>query len=224
VKEKMFPPIQKIIKLLLEAHPADTWWHADSPWEIAVGAVLTQNTNWQNVKSAIANLKSHKLLDIHSIAKKNITSAIRPSGFYNQKTRYLKALANFILREAEGEIELFLQGDLQKTREDLLGLLGVGEETADTILLYAGNQSIFVIDAYTQRLYRRLGYPPPYKYATLQQFFHANLNKDAHLFQTLHGAIVDHCKKFCKKTNPHCNICPLNALCQYAQNLPRFES
>jgi endonuclease-3 related protein len=219
VKDKMLPPIQQVTELLLEAHSTDIWWHADSPWEIAVGAVLTQNTNWQNVKKAIANLKSHKLLDIHSIAKKQITSAVRPSGFYNQKTRYLKALANFILRKAKGDIEHYLQGDLQEIRKDLLSLLGIGEETADTILLYAGNRPVFVIDAYTQRLYRRLGFPPPYKYATLQQFFHKNLEHTPHLFQTLHGAIVDHCKKFCKKTNPHCDRCPLNSLCQYAQNL-----
>ncbi|MHA2407426.1 MAG: hypothetical protein ACXACA_03535, partial [Candidatus Ranarchaeia archaeon] len=109
-------------------------------------------------------------------------------------------------------------------RKDLLSILGIGEETADTILLYAGNRTVFVIDSYTQRLYLRLGFPPPYKYSTLQQFFHENLQSDVHLFQTLHGAVVANCKMFCKKNNPHCDICPLKTLCQFPKSNPRFKS
>jgi endonuclease-3 related protein len=224
VKDEMPPSIKKVIDLLLKTYSKESWWPADSPWEIAVGAILTQNTNWQNVTKAIRNLKDQNLLDIQSIAKKNIKVAIRPSGYFNQKARYLKTLANFVLTQAKGDIEDFLLGDISAIREDLLSIKGVGRETADTILLYAGNRPIFIIDSYTKRLYHRLGFHSPYQYDHVQDFFHKNLDKEVNLYQTLHGAIVDHCKSICKKTKPLCDICSLNQLCLFAKTNSQGKS
>ncbi|MHA1918095.1 MAG: endonuclease III domain-containing protein [Candidatus Ranarchaeia archaeon] len=210
----MLPPINKVCKLLIKKYKVDTWWPAESKFEIAVGAILTQNTNWKNVTTSIGNLKKKKYLDVNSIVNENILEEIKPSGFFNQKSAYLKSFSLHLLKNYDGEIEKLFIGDIKEKRKELLSIKGIGKETADSILLYAGNKAIFVIDSYTKRLYRRLGYPTPVNYDSLQLLFQKEIENDVLLFKEIHGSIVEHCKEICTLRKPRCDNCIFMTFCK----------
>jgi endonuclease III related protein len=201
---------------LLAHYGPQGWWPANSAFEMMVGAILTQNTSWTNVERAIAGLKQEGLLDAAAIAacpEKRLAAAIRPSGYYNQKAQRLRAFAGFYLKH-DGENGL---SQLLEPRQALLALHGIGPETADSILLYALDIPIFVIDAYTRRIFARLGLSTPEaSYHALQDFFHAQLPASVPLFQEYHALVVMHAKQHCR-TRPLCAGCLLLADCPHGR-------
>ncbi|MBM4141673.1 MAG: endonuclease III domain-containing protein [Nitrospira sp.] len=189
------------------------WWPGETPFEIAVGAILTQNTNWGNAEKAINNLKKEHLLNakkIHLITAKKLASFLRPAGYFNIKAKRLKSFINFLMNDYHGSMNKMRDEDMHILREKLLSVNGIGQETADSILLYALEKPVFVIDAYTKRILSRHSfqeYNKPYK--TFQEFFHSSLKKDIMLFNEYHALFVKVGKTFCKRKNPLCEKCPL---------------
>ncbi|HAX61645.1 MAG TPA: endonuclease [Elusimicrobia bacterium] len=187
--------------------PAKKYFSEKEKFEIMVGAILTQNTAWNNVEKALSNLRSANLLNIKKISKINLRklqSLIKPSGFYKQKAKRLKNFTNSI--RPIGLIE-------NLRREYLLSLNGVGPETADSILLYGLGKPYFVIDAYTKRLINRLGIFDSQDYHEIQKFFEKNVPKDVEIYKEYHALIVALAKNFCKK-NPECKNCPIINCCK----------
>jgi endonuclease-3 related protein len=191
------------------------WWPGDTPFEIAVGAVLTQNTNWGNVEKAIGNLKREKALNartLHEISHKKLASLIKPAGYFNVKAKRLKHFLAFLSDHYKGSMKRMKAEDLTYLRESLLSVNGIGPETADSILLYALEKPVFVIDAYTKRILQRHGVVTEKEtYHELQELFHNNLKHDVELFNEYHALIVmlgkDHCKP-----KPACKGCPLEGI------------
>jgi endonuclease-3 related protein len=201
-----------IFNTLLNSFGKRNWWPGETELEIIVGAVLTQNTSWKNVEKAINNLKRHNALDIHTLYKmdrETLASIIKPSGFYNIKSSRLKNLLNVIYNDYSSNILNLNKLDMWDAREKLLKINGIGKETADSIILYALNKPVFVIDVYTKRFLKnhRL-YDGGNDYNTLQRFFMKNLPNDTYLFNEFHALIVYLCQNYCKKV-PLCSKCPL---------------
>lgn len=188
------------------------WWPGDTPFEVAVGAILTQNTNWRNVERAIAGLKDRGLLHPQPLMETEdrlIAEAIRPSGYYRVKTKRLKAFVSFLSRGYGGEMDRMFEEGLWELRGKLLAVKGIGEETADSILLYAGDLPIFVVDAYTRRIMTRHGLiDGDARYGDIQTLFMNVLPHDPALFNQYHALLVNTGKEFCK-TRPRCEDCPL---------------
>jgi endonuclease-3 related protein len=188
------------------------WWPGDSPFEVAVGAILTQNTNWFNVEKAIANLKAARLLKaraLHNIPEAKLASLIRPSGYFNIKAGRLRAFLAFLMKTYGGSMKKMGKGDTASLRHSLLEVHGIGPETADSILLYALNKPIFVIDAYTKRVLSRHGIiDHSASYDEYQRLFHRILDEDTELFNEYHALLVMAGKDFCKP-KPLCGQCPL---------------
>ncbi len=193
------------------------WWPGDTSFEVCVGAILTQNTAWQNVEKAIANLKKEKLLDPHKINKlpvKSLARLIKPSGYFNIKAKRLKNFISFLCERYDGKVGKMFSNSSGHLRGHLLNVNGIGPETADSILLYAGDVPVFVVDAYTKRIFHRLKFTPEdITYHNMQQFFMKNLPIDAMLFNEYHALIVMLGKNYCKK-KPRCEPCPLK-MCNY---------
>jgi endonuclease-3 related protein len=197
----------EIYETLLQFFGKQYWWPADTQDEIIIGAILTQNTAWQNVEKAIENLKKANLCSLHKIRnvpQSIIEDLIKPSGFYRQKSLYLKEIATFFKYFNEST-------DTLHFRKALLNVKGVGLETADSILLYAFSRPVFVIDAYTKRLVERHGFFYSKDYNKLAQFFTQNLPDDVELFKEYHALIVKLAKTFCK-TKPNCKECPIKCV------------
>lgn len=193
------------------------WWPADTPFEVIVGAILTQNTAWSNVESAIANMKEAQLLEPKSIKKvsiKMLEKAIRPSGFYRQKAKRLKDFNNYLMTRYGGNLDVMFAQPLYELRMELLGQKGIGPETADSILLYAGNKPVFVIDAYTRRLVGRLGLTDRLAYNELQQYFMENIPENTQLYNEYHALIVEFVKNICRP-RPLCNKCFISDYCRF---------
>ncbi len=192
------------------------WWPGDSPFEIMVGAILTQNTNWSNVQKAIDNLRGADLLSYPSLSLQRvdeIAQLIRPAGYYNLKARRLKNLLDMVTTFYDGELDAFLEDELGSARENLLGVKGVGPETADSILLYACGHPVFVVDTYTYRVFSRHNMvEEETDYRAIQQAFELNLPQDRQLYNEYHALIVRVAGMFCKKTKPLCEQCPLQGL------------
>lgn len=203
-------------KLLYDHFGPQDWWPGDSPLEIIVGAILTQNTNWSNVEKAIQNLKSEDLLNYQSLSHLTVdelAQLIRPAGYYNLKARRLKNLLEMVARIYEGELELLLADELVAVRENLLAVKGVGPETADSILLYACGHPVFVVDMYTHRVFSRHNMvEEETDYRTIQDLFVDHLPQDIHLYNEYHALIVRVASTFCKKSKPLCGDCPLQGL------------
>jgi len=205
--------------------PVDTSYHqqqgTDPRFEIMIGAILTQNTAWTNVEKALQNLKKCHALSvqgIHTLQEEHLKILIQPSGFFNQKAQRVKSLAGFLSTNYQGNLNNFFSQELRKIRIELLALTGVGPETADSILLYAGQKPVFVVDAYTKRLCTRLPIPVGSKeYDTVQQYFEQQLPNTNKIFiyQQLHALIVECAKVFCR-TKPQCKRCPLKENCSFA--------
>ena len=191
------------------------WWPAETPLEMIVGAVLTQNTNWGNVEKALANLKERDLLTLdrlHRLPPETLADAIRPAGYYNIKAGRLKNLIRYVMEEHEGSLSRMLDEDRRTLREGLLGVKGIGPETADSIVLYGAHQPVFVVDAYTHRILSRHGLAEEQaSYDELQALFMDTLPEDVPLYQEFHALIVRTGKEYCRKT-PLCDRCPVRDL------------
>ncbi|MFH0799313.1 MAG: endonuclease III domain-containing protein [Pseudomonadota bacterium] len=189
------------------------WWPGDTPFEVMVGAILTQNTNWKNVERAIGNLKSRRLLDPHKLLDLHpatLAPLIRPAGYFRVKTDRLKAFLKFFVENYDGDVVRMQGRPAAAMREELLSVKGIGPETADSILLYALDKPIFVIDAYTKRILSRHGLcAEDDSYDDLQALFTDRLPSDVKLFNEYHALIVETGKGFCR-TKQLCDDCPLN--------------
>lgn len=203
-----------IFDLLLDQFGKRQWWPGDTPLEVSVGAILTQNCSWRNVEKAIDNLKTHGMLDIEAlylIDEEKLAEIIKPSGFYNIKSNRLKAFVKVLAEEYDGRFEVLRKYETQELRAKLLGIKGIGPETADSILLYALEKPVFVIDAYTRRFivnHRILDARMDLTYSGLQQFFMDHLPKDTYLYNEFHALIVRLCQSCCKRV-ALCAQCPL---------------
>ncbi|MEK7369447.1 MAG: endonuclease III domain-containing protein [Planctomycetota bacterium] len=205
--------LKRYYNKLLKTFGPQRWWPGDGPFEVMVGAVLTQNTNWGNVEKAINNLKQAGKLNapaIHKMRQDQLAGLIRPSGYFNIKARRLKNLIKWFVDRFDGEIEKMFSRDLQSLREELLSVKGIGPETADSILLYAGNLPTFVVDAYTYRvLVRHRLIPEESTYHDMKFFFEESLPRDADMYNEYHALLVRVGKTYCKPREPSCEVCPL---------------
>lgn len=190
------------------------WWPGETKLEICIGAILTQSTAWKNVEKAIDNLKKEGLLDVlalHRVEEKTLAQLIRSALYYNQKAKKIKIFIEYFLEQYNGSFEKMAQKEAGALREELLSLWGIGPETADSIILYALEKPVFVIDAYTRRVLLRHGYENADKvsYDELQEYFEKNLPKDVELYKDFHAQFVELGKNYCRK-KPLCSGCPLN--------------
>jgi endonuclease-3 related protein len=207
--------LQAVYRNLYDYFGPQHWWPGDTTLEILVGAVLTQNTNWTNVSKAIGNLKQEGLLSLAALSAlpaDQLAEMIRPSGYFNLKAQRLKNLLALLDGEVAetGSLADFFSQDLTYLREKLLSVKGIGPETADSILLYAGQKPIFVVDTYTYRFLSRHGLVgEESSYDEMQELFMAALPAEADLYNEYHALLVCLGKEFCKKTNPRCEACPL---------------
>lgn len=196
------------------------WWPAKTKFEVCVGAILTQNTSWQNVERAIRNLKRAKKLSLRgilSLNEKQLANLIKSAGYYNQKARRLKLFCKYVQQNYSGRLKRLFNKSLTDLREELLSLHGIGEETADSIILYAAEKPSFVVDAYTERIIERACNIKLKSRSELKKFFEDNLPKDVKLYNEYHALLVALAKNFCKK-RPLCDKCPINKKCYYYKN------
>lgn len=207
--------LTEIYDLLLERFSHQNWWPGDTPFEIIIGAILTQNTNWTNVEKAIANLKAANMLEpekLHQIDTAELAPLIRPAGYFNIKAKRLKNFLTWLFENHQGRLENLENIRTQSLRQELLSIKGIGPETADSILLYALDREIFVIDTYTARVaVRHHLIDADTDYEQLQYLFESNLPADIKLFNEYHALLVQVGKTYCKP-KPKCNECPLNIL------------
>jgi endonuclease-3 related protein len=213
--QKARQQLQEIYYRLLDAFGPQHWWPGETQFEIIVGAILTQNTSWTNVEKAITNLKTAGLLEpdkLHTLDAAELEQVIRPAGYFRLKTKRLRNFLQWLIDNYEGNLETVDGIDTRRLREELLAVSGIGPETADSILLYAFNRPVFVVDAYTARVAVRHGLiEPDIDYEQLQYLFESNLETDAALFNEFHALLVCVGKDFCKP-KPKCRHCPLNPL------------
>ncbi len=204
--------ILTIYQKMFDALGTQRWWPGETPFEIIIGAILTQNTNWSNVEKAIKNLKTAGKLSpegIKNVPLAELATLIRPSGFFNVKARRVKAFIHWLFSRYEGSLSRMFSQDLQALRNELLSVKGIGPETADSILLYAGNMPTFVVDAYTHRIFSRHGFiAEESTYEEMKSFFEERLPKDAKLFNEYHALLVHIGKRYCKPKKA-CEPCPL---------------
>ena len=209
--------LKKIYRILKKQQGARNWWPAETKFEILVGAVLTQNTAWTNVEKAIHALKEGNLLSPQKIVAckpQRLANCIRSSGYFNVKAKRLRALCEWYVKH--GEYKQIKKWPTDKLRQELLAVHGVGPETADDIVLYAFKRPVFVIDAYTKRIFSRLGLTQADQdYESMRSFFEKNLEADVQLFGEFHAHIVEHGKNICR-VKPRCEECALNNLCAHA--------
>jgi endonuclease-3 related protein len=207
--------LNEIYELLLEAYGPQNWWPAESPLEVMLGAVLTQNTNWLGVEKAIANLKHKNLLNpdkLQALATEDLARLIKPAGYFNLKARRLKNLIEFLAEAYSGDLETMGQTETGQLRKELLAVNGVGPETADSILLYALERPVFVVDTYTYRVMNRHGLVgEQVSYDELQELFTQHLPLDISLFNQYHALLVRVGKLHCQP-KPRCQECPLEHL------------
>lgn len=204
--------LQDIYTRLLRHFGPTHWWPSDTPFEIAIGAILTQNTAWSNVERAIANLKRERLLlpgAMLACPRDRLEAAVRSSGYFRQKAERLRLFCEYLVTQHRGSIRRMARRPLAELRHELLAIKGIGPETADDILLYACDKPVFVVDAYTRRILSRHGLVSPnIGYEELRGVFELYLSPDVAMFKEYHGLIVYTGKDFCRKT-PRCEGCPL---------------
>jgi endonuclease-3 related protein len=207
--------LDEIYKLLLKAYGPQNWWPAESSLEVMVGAVLTQNTNWQGVEKAIANLKKNGILaldKLHHRSIEELAEFIKPAGYFNLKARRLKNLIGMVVEAFGGDLAAMGQTETAQLRQELLLVNGVGPETADSILLYAFHRPIFVVDTYTYRVTSRHGLiEEEINYQALQDLFMEHVPLDVNMFNEYHALLVKVGKLHCKR-KARCEGCPLEPL------------
>ena len=208
-----FFPAREVYEALFDAWGPQHWWPGETPLEVMAGAILTQNTNWKNVERAITNLKEAGFLSFQALADLPtalLAEYIRPAGYYNVKAGRLHNLLAFVCEKHNGDLDAFLGQELLPLREQLLSVKGVGPETADSILLYAANLPVFVVDTYTHRiLSRHQVIDEECDYHEIQALFMDNLAPDVRLYNEYHALLVRVGNVYCKKKNPDCAACPL---------------
>lgn len=207
------PPLHEYYNSLFTALGPQRWWPGKTPFEVIVGAILTQNTSWKNVKIAISNLRNARLLSpaaIRSAPMGQLQRLLRPSGYFRQKARKLKAFCDFLQEEHGGSLKRMFDTPTILLRPKLLSIFGIGPETADAILLYAGKHEVFVVDAYTRRMLSRHGWiSETAKYDDVRWIFERQFPGDVQRFNELHALIVKAGKQWCRAHDPKCNECPL---------------
>ena len=215
------PTRDKLLKLygqLKSAYGSQGWWPAETPFEVIIGAILVQSTAWRNVVNAIDNLKDAQLLTpskLGAVPQPQLEELVRPSGYFRVKAKKLKAFLTHLEIHHHYRLDSLFAADVFALREELLSIYGIGNETADSIILYAAEKPIFVIDAYTHRLLSRLGWiAGKYDYDQLQAIFMEALPHDVVLFNEFHALIDRHSSGICRKT-PRCEECILRDECQY---------
>jgi endonuclease-3 related protein len=208
----------EIYRRLYACYGPQHWWPAEDPFEVIVGAILTQSAAWTNVEKGILNLKKAGALSPRALRKlphAELAHLIRPTGYYNAKAVKLKAFSEWFGRQFEDSLENMCAVDMEELREQLLEVHGIGEETADSILLYACKKPIFVIDAYTRRVIDCLGLKPETnKYGSYQAPFMDNLPHEAQIFNEYHALLVALGKSVCRKSVKSCSECCLKELCR----------
>ncbi len=206
----------RIYNVLLKHFGPQAWWPAETPFEVMVGAILTQNTNWLNVEKAIANLKGAGGLGAKGLEKmslRKLEKLIKPSGYYRQKAKKLKAFVKYFLRDYDGRLGKMRDVDGYELRGELLKVHGIGPETADSILLYALDKLTFVVDAYTKRIGNRVGLFKLNDYHEIKDYFEKNLPKDLEVYKEYHALLVELGKNYCR-TKPVCEECPILKNCR----------
>jgi len=210
-KEKIF----QVYKILYKTFGPQHWWPARTPFEVIVGAILTQSTNWKNVEKAVASLRKYRLLRPPRILESRagrIEHRIKSAGYYRQKTRKLKAFVNHLFTCHKGQLKRLFSQSIPELRKELLSIHGVGPETADSIILYAAEKPSFVVDAYTRRIGHRLGLFKYNKYDEIKAFFERKLPRSVKIYNEFHALLVELGKRFCRK-KPLCQLCPLSGFC-----------
>lgn len=211
-------PFEEVYNKLFKHYGPQHWWPADTPFEVMVGAILTQNTAWSNVERAIDNLKKNRSLAPEKILSTRVNSLskwLQPSGYFNVKTKRLRNFCQWYVDA--GQFDALVNWDTDKLRKGLLSVNGVGFETADDILLYAFERPVFVIDSYTRRFFSRLGMASVDEgYEHLRSKFESRLPAEVAMFNEYHALIDVHAKKVCKK-KPNCSICCLLENCPFSQ-------
>ncbi|MGI5920155.1 MAG: endonuclease III domain-containing protein [Syntrophomonadaceae bacterium] len=211
--------VMQIYRQLLTYFGPQGWWPGDSRLETIVGAILTQAVAWSNVEKSIQRLKQAQLLEInqlYAVEEDRLAELIRTTLYHRQKARKLKIMASFLIEHYDGNLDLMFNQPLSILRQELLSLWGIGEETADSILLYAGNYRIFVVDNYTRRIFSRLGLVSNrVTYKEMQSYLHSYTEPDVNIYNEYHALLVALGAGYCKKNRPHCLMCPIQLYCKY---------
>lgn len=211
-------PDRKLLTIydkLLESYGPQGWWPAKTRFEVIVGAILTQNTSWKNVEAVISDLEERDLIDpkaLDGIEVKGLAQLIRKTGYFNQKAKKIRAFLDYF-RKYSFDLDTMMRADKDKLRAELLGVWGIGPETADAILLYALDKPVFVVDAYTRRAFSRMGIvDSKISYEDLRAFFEQRLPPDLEFFREFHALIDELAKRECKP-KPQCKDCPVSTMC-----------
>jgi endonuclease-3 related protein len=209
-------PLMGVFQRLLDQYGPQGWWPGHGPLETIIGAILTQNTSWSNAQKALVDLKALVLLNpkaLNCISQTELAQIIRSSGAYNSKARKIKAFLAHLKNYYDEDLSILLSRECTVLREELLGLYGIGEETADVILLYAAGKTSFVIDAYTRRILTRLGLEPGgHSYRHYQQWVESQLPANVDLYKEYHALLDCHAKEVCRNV-PRCSKCCLKNIC-----------
>jgi endonuclease III related protein len=213
-------PLRKFYEALFDAHGPQRWWPGRTAFEIIIGAILTQNTSWSNVEIALRNLRRERLLTpraIEDVPFARLARLIRSSGYFRQKAKKLKCFVRFLRKEYDGSLNRMFRTPTAALRERLLAVHGIGPETADSIMLYAGKHPVFVVDAYTRRMLERHGVSGPRQtYEEIRELFERSLPSNAPLYNEFHALIVRTGKEYCRPRNPRCSECPLHSFLPHA--------
>ncbi len=215
-----------VYRRLYESYGPQGWWPGDSRFEVIVGAILTQSASWVNVEKALASMRAAGCWSFDSVARlpeTELASIIRSSGYYNAKARKLRAFTDHLLEKRGGDLDAMLDQSVELLRAELLSIHGIGEETADDIIVYVAEKPSFVIDSYTRRIVDRMGLTPTGRnpgagrnpgYGSYQALFHENLPADTPLFNEFHALLDRHAKVTCAKREPKCAACCLADICE----------
>ena len=224
-KGSMAVRLMDIYQRFYSAYGPQHWWPGDGPFEVIAGAILTQSAAWSNVEMALANMKSAgcwSLESVHRLPQEELAVLVRPSGYFNAKARKLKAFAAHVMINYQGNLDLFLAKPAVLLRKELLLIYGIGEETADDIMVYAAGQPSFVIDTYTRRIMDRMCITPDTprpKYSDYQILFHTNIPHEVQIYNEFHALWDRHAKEACTKVSPHCEDCCLLDICPTGQQV-----
>ncbi|MCX8128492.1 MAG: endonuclease III domain-containing protein [Clostridia bacterium] len=218
MNKKINSDLLKIYDLMYNKDGHRNWWPAETGFEMIIGALLAQFVSWKNVTTAIDNLKAEGLLSINEISSIDtgkLENLIRATRFYKQKAKKLKVFCSYLMDNYNCDLNKFFDKDLYSLRKELLSLYGIGEETADSIILYAAEKPIFVVDSYTRRVFGKLGYfNKNTSYGEMQKFFMDNLEHNVELFNDFHAQIDGVGAEYCLNKNPRCDECPVNIFCK----------
>lgn len=205
--------LTEVYEHLLASQGPQHWWPGETPLEISVGAILTQNTSWANVEKAIGRLKEAQVLSVkslHALPPRDLAELIRPAGYFNIKTKRLKNFIRYLVEQCEGDLAVFLAQSTETVRARLLSISGIGPETADSIALYAGGHPLFVVDAYTKRIFVRHAWvDSDVDYFALQEYCESSMPREVTLYNDFHAQLVMVGKNWCKRREPNCEHCPL---------------